>query len=100
MLARALQRYVLARRWVCFGVLGLSFLIFGAGSLNLFFVLNANLNLILAHGWLALMEGAALQLLEILLTAYISMVAYIVFKSCEYSLVHGLVLPPQKEPES
>ena len=100
MLANALHRHVLARHWVCFLVLGLSFLIFGAGSLNLFFVLHANLSLIAEHGWLALVEGAAVQLLEILLTAYVSMLAYILFKSCEYSLVHGLVHPPQKEPES
>jgi hypothetical protein len=85
-----LHRLVLKRRWVTFIVMGLSFLAFGAGTLNLFYVAHANFTLLVEHGWLALMDGGAVQLLEILSTGYLCMAAYVLFKACEYSLVHWL----------
>ncbi len=94
MLARAFHHYVLSRRWVTFMVLGASFLVFGAATVNLFNLLNANLAFIARHGVMALAEGAASQLIELLLTGYVSMLAYVVFKSCEYALVHGLMQAP------
>ena len=90
MLGRWFRRTVLARRWATFIVLGLSFLLFGGGTVNLLYTLHANIELIAVHGLLALMEGAAWQLLEILFTAYLSMAAYVVFKTCEHRLVHSL----------
>jgi len=89
------QRVILSRRWATFLVLGLSFLAFGATSLNLLFVAKANLDLILEHGWEALMEGGARQLVEILATGYLSMAAYVVFKACEARLVRWLADPPR-----
>ena len=88
------HRVVLARRWATFGVLGLSFFGFGIGTLNLFFVLRANVALIGEHGWMALMDGGARQLVELLLMGYLSMASYLVFKACEYRLVHWLGDPP------
>jgi hypothetical protein len=88
------HRIILARRWATFLVLGLSFLVFGGASVNLVFLANANLALIAEHGWLALMDGAAQQLAELLFNAYMSMAAYIVFKSCELRLVRWLADPP------
>jgi hypothetical protein len=90
MIVTAFRRHVLAVRWRCFVVLCAAFAVFGAGTLNLFNLLRANLQLISEHGWLALSDGAAQQLLELLLTLALSMAAYVVFKACEYSLVHGL----------
>ena len=87
---RWFHRLVLSRRWATFVVLGLSFVAFGAGSLNLFFVLKANINLLLEHGWMAVVDGGGQQLLELLITGYASMAAYVVFKACEYRLVHWL----------
>ena len=87
------HRVVLARRWAAFLVLGLSFFVFGAASVNLVYLANANLALIAEHGWSALMDGAAQQLLEIVATAYLSMAAYVVFKTCEYRLVRWLAEP-------
>jgi hypothetical protein len=84
---------VLSRRWASFVVLGVSFATFGAGSLNLFFLLRANLGLIAEHGWQALADGGAQQLVELLLTGYLSMAAYLVFKACEHRLVHDLCHP-------
>ena len=45
-----LQRVVFARAWLTFIVLVASFLVFGAGTYNLFLVLKANLDLIAEHG--------------------------------------------------
>ena len=84
------RRVVLSRRWLTFVVLGLAFFVFGSGSLNLFFLLKANADLITMHGWQAVMDGALQQTLELLVTGYVSMAAYVVFKACEHALVHGL----------
>jgi hypothetical protein len=84
------QRTVLQRYWLCFVVMGLSFLGFGIGTLNLIYVFQANANLLITHGWQVLWDGGLLQLLEILVTGYVSLLAYIVFKACEYRLAHGL----------
>ena len=70
--------------------MGLAFLGFGAGTLNLFMVLRANTQLVFNYGWMALVDGAARQLIELLVTAYLSMAAYILFKACEHRLVHWL----------
>jgi hypothetical protein len=86
----AFRRIVLRRASTAFVVLGLAFLGFGVGALNLATLLKANLDLVIEHGWQALMDGAAMQLVELLASAYLSMACYIVFKACEHRLVHGL----------
>ena len=88
---RWFHRAVLSRRWATFIVLGLSFFVFGAGSLNLFFLFKANADLLFNNGWQGLADGGAMQLIELLTTGYVSMAAYIVFKACEYRLTHWLV---------
>ena len=79
-----------SRRWLTFVVMGVAFLGFGAGTFNLFFVLKANAELVFENGWMALADGAARQLVELLVTAYLSMAAYLLFKACEHRLVHWL----------
>jgi hypothetical protein len=94
-LARSLfLRLVLQRVWTCFLVLGLSFLGFGIGTVNLASLLKANLDLVVQYGAQALMDGAARQLLQLLFSAYMAMAFYVVFKACEYRLVHGLSANP------
>ncbi len=88
------HRTVLSRRWATFLVLGLSFLLFGVSSVNLFFVGRANFELIAQNGWQALVDGGAQQLLELVLTGYLSMASYVVFKACEARLVRWLIDPP------
>ena len=84
------QRWVLSRLWLTFVVLGLSFLAFGAGTLNLGLLFMANLRLLGEHGWQAVADGALRQLLELVATGYLSIAAYIVFKACEHRLSHWL----------
>ena len=85
-----LDRVVLARAWLTFVVLVAAFLAFGAGTYNLFLLLKANLDLISEHGTQALADGAAQQLVELIVTAAVSMAAYVLFKACEHRLVHWL----------
>ncbi len=73
-----------------FVVLALSFVAFGIASLNLVTLLKANLALFLEHGSMAAMDGALGQLLDLLLSTVLSMVFYLVFKSCEYALVRRI----------
>jgi hypothetical protein len=84
------QRLVLRRVWTSFVVMGLAFLGFGINALNIATLLKANLDLVLGYGWQALEDGAAMQLFELLTSAYLSMACYVVFKACEHRLVHGL----------
>ena len=94
------QRWVLSRVWLSFLVMGLAFFVFGVGTLNLFYLLRANTNLLLENGWMAVADGGAAQLVELLLNGYLSMAAYVVFKACEYRLAHWLGDPPAAPPAS
>ena len=85
------HRAVLSRGWLAFLVMGLAFFVVGVGTYNIFMLLSANFELIAHYGWRALMDGAARQLAELVVTGYLSMAAYVVFKACEYRLTHALV---------
>ena len=99
MLVRTFQRFVLARRWLTFVVMCVSFVLFGAGTLNLISMFRLNLVLIAENGAMALADGAAQQFVELMLSLVVGMAAYVVFKACEHSLVHGLThIPDHKDP--
>ena len=70
--------------------MGIAFFVFGVGTYNIFMLLSANIDLIAHYGWMAVMDGAARQFLELILTGYFSMAAYVIFKTCEYRLAHAL----------
>jgi hypothetical protein len=91
-------RLVLSRRWATFLVLGLAFFVFGAGTANLFVLFRRNVELVGEYGWQALMDGALQQFMELLVTGYLSVLAYLVFKACETRLVRDLVSPPVPGP--
>ena len=84
------QRWVLSRLWLTFIVLGLSFLAFGVGTLNLGLLLMANVRLLANHGWQAIGDGGLVQLLELAGTGYLSVAAYVILKACEHRLSHWL----------
>ncbi|CAN5272320.1 hypothetical protein BH11PSE9_BH11PSE9_16010 [soil metagenome] len=84
------QRHVLSRLWATFIALGLGLLVFGACTVNLGLLLMANLQLLQGYGWQAVMDGAIWQLLELVLTGYAGLVAYVIFKSCEHRLTDWL----------
>ena len=53
MVRRLLHRWVFSRRWLTFVVMGLAFLLFGAGTLDLIHVLQANIEFIAEYGVMA-----------------------------------------------
>jgi len=81
---------VARRPWLAFLLMGGFFALFGFTSLNLIFVLRANIELILHHGWLALESGAAWQFLELMCYGYLSAAFFVGFKVCEKLLVDVL----------
>ena len=94
MFTRWFHRAILSRRWLTFIVMGLAFLGFGAGTVNLLMLFGANATFIASYGWEALMEGGARQFIELVVTGYLSMAAYVIFKTCEHHLVNHLSHPP------
>ena len=95
---RWFHRTVLSRPWLTFLVMGLAFFAFGLGTYNLVMLFSANAALIATYGWQALMDGGARQLIELLVSGYLSMAAYVLFKACEYRLAHALADPPSLSP--
>jgi hypothetical protein len=88
------HRVVLSRLWLTFIVLGLSFFVFGAGTLNLGLLFMANARFLAEQGWQAVMDGALAQLVELIVTGYLSTAAYVLLKTCEHRLSHWLSEPP------
>ncbi len=84
------RRVVLSRLWLTFIVLGVSFLVGALGTLNLVSLLSANLQLLRDYGLMALMDGAFVQLVELVAQGLLSCVAYVVFKTCEHRLSEWL----------
>ena len=60
-----------------FVLLGVFFLLFGLTSINLFFLLKANINLFLDYGLMVIDDGASEQLAELLGSAYLSMLFWL-----------------------
>jgi len=68
-------------------LMGVFALLFSLVSLNIVVMLNANFNLIATHGAMALLDGALMQLIELVLYGYVAVVCYVLFKACESVLV-------------
>ena len=49
-----------------------------------------NSRLLSDHGWQAVMDGALWQFADLVITGYLGMAAYIVFKTCEHRLTNWL----------
>lgn len=82
--------FLYRRPWLTFFLMGLSFLLFGYYTVNLFFLLKANIELILDYGMMAIGDGAGQQLAELLFATYLSMLFFLTWKVCERILVHRL----------
>ena len=97
-LRRHFQRVVLTRPWLTFVVLGLAFFCFGMVTLNLLHLLRANADLIVDNGVMALADGGARQLIELVVDGYLAMLAYVVMKTCEHALSHWLADTSDTQP--
>jgi len=74
-----------------FLVMGLAFIGFGLTSLNLLYLIRANIELVYQHGTVALLDGALQQLLELIVSGVLGLAMYLVFKVCEHILVAKLL---------
>ena len=78
------------RSWLTFFLMGVSFLLFGVMTVNIFVLLKANIDLYLAYGRMVIADGALRQLTELIGFGYLSMIFYVLFKACEHVLVSHL----------
>ena len=76
---------------VTFVLMGAFFLAFGVTSVNLFVLLKMNLDLFLEYGLMVIDDGALQQLVELLGSAYLSMLFYVMWRLCERIIVERLI---------
>lgn len=73
-----------------FALMGAFFLLFGVLSVNLFFLLRANINLFVDHGLIVIDDGALDQLRELLGQAYLWIMFLVFFAVSERILIKRL----------
>jgi hypothetical protein len=79
--------FLFNRPRLTFVLAGAFFILFGVTSVNLFVLLDKNVELFLEYGLMVIADGALQQLVELLGSAYLSLVFYVLFKICERILV-------------
>lgn len=83
-------RFLKKHPWVAFIVMGLTFIGFGLISVNLLYLIQANVELVLDYGTDALFDGALQQLFELCGLGFSALAFYLLFKVCEKLLVEHL----------
>ena len=83
----AVYRFLLARWWLAVGLMGVSFLLFGASSMNLARVFIAAWDFFVEYGMDAVRDGVLVQFWELLVSSYAACAFYVVFKLCGQVLV-------------
>ena len=76
-----------------FVLMGAFFLLSGITSINLYVVLKANIDLFRMYGIQVIEDGALLQLAQILGTAFLSILSFVLFVVCERIVVDRLTAP-------
>lgn len=71
-------------------LMALSFVGFGALSVNLVGYVSANANYLLSYGWEAFKDGGLQQFVELWLQIAVAIATYLVFKLCEHALIERL----------
>ena len=61
--------------------------LFAVVTADLAMAVHANLDFVLEHGAWGLMQGGALQALQLAAMGYLSLALYVLFKGCLYSLL-------------
>ncbi|TAK90908.1 MAG: hypothetical protein EPO06_06170 [Burkholderiaceae bacterium] len=97
--ATALKKFLMRHPLLTFVLMGASFLVFGLISLNLIYIFHANLELLLEHGQMALWDGGLQQLIELLVSGYLALMFYLLFKLCEKVLVDRVTERPYVSPD-
>jgi hypothetical protein len=79
--------YLFRHPRLTFVLMGAFFLLFGLTTVNLFVLLKLNIDLFLDYGLMVVADGALEQLVDLLGSAYLSMLFWLLFKICERILV-------------
>jgi hypothetical protein len=82
--------FLYRRLWLTFLLMGVFFLLFGVTSVNLFVLLKANIELFIEYGTMVIADGALEQLIDLILSAYLSITFFVLFKVCERVIVERL----------
>jgi heme exporter protein D len=72
---------------IVFLAMGVFAALFAWNSYNLITVAMASVHFLSEHGALAVKEGGARQIIEIVFSGYLSLIFYLGFKGCEHELV-------------
>jgi hypothetical protein len=72
-------------------LMGVYFMLFGVTSVNLFFLLKANISLFIEYGAMVIDDGALRQLGELLSMALLSIAFFVSFALCERILIKRLM---------
>lgn len=88
------------RRWmdylyrhavVTFVLTGAFFLLFGVTSVSLFVLLKMNIGLFINYGFDVIEDGALAQLVQLVVSAIVSVGSFVMFSICERTLVKRLL---------
>lgn len=82
--------YLYPRKALTFALMVAFFILFGVTSVNLFVLLKANIDLFVEYGAMVIADGALEQLIDLLASATLSIVFYLLFKVCEKLLVERM----------
>ena len=82
--------FLYAHAWLTFGLMVTFFLCFGVTSVNLFILLKMNLDLFVQYGLMVIEDGALEQLVDLIASAILSIIFFLLFKVCERILVERL----------
>jgi len=82
--------FLYLRPWLTFSLMGGFFVLFGITSVNLFVLLKANIDLFLEYGAMVIADGALEQLIDLIISAYLSVTFFVLFKVCERILVERM----------
>jgi len=91
-----LKTLLIRHPWVAFLLMGASFLITGLITLNLIYLFHANIEFVIANGIMGLRDGGLQQLGELLISGYLGMAFYVLFKACEKVVVDRVLERPTK----
>jgi phosphotransferase system glucose/maltose/N-acetylglucosamine-specific IIC component len=87
---RRMPDFLFRHPWLAFVLMGVSFLLLGLTSVNLYMLLAANIGLFLEYGTMVIADGALRQLVGLLGSLVLCLLFFVVFALCERSLVRRL----------
>ncbi len=96
-LARTLSFLFHGPAWLTFLVMGAAAGGFAVCTFNLLEFFSANFKLIVNYGWMAIMDGGALQLVELVFWGYLGVACYLLFKGCLDGLLERV--PGRRHPD-